>query len=431
MLTWDALAGALVGLVGAIVRRRDLKSTGLNVIVTGACGIATPFLVERLLSASGVFVGLPIYDLFGITIGKTVISASLAVMSLAPVVGGLIGLGLLGITRRWLLGEPSGITSWPGKIRELTIGAVSLVAGYIVLSISFVIAWALSLGVPLLPHTSAPSPPATRPAADMRAPLPDAPCEGFLTEVRAATRCVKPTESFKDCDTCPEMVVVPAGMFTMGSEDGNYDEKPVHQVTIAKPLAVGRFEVTFAEWDACVADGGCKRKPSDNGKGRGNRPVSHVSFEDIARDYLPWLQRKTGRAYGLLTEAEWEYAARAGSTASYAWGNDVGRNLANCSACGSQWDSKDSAPVGSFPSNRFGLHDMHGNVAEWVADCYSDSYANAASDGSALPDSANCRRVVRGGSWYDYFGNLRSSARSKAHPSVVGAIIGFRVARTL
>ena len=165
-------------------------------------------------------------------------------------------------------------------------------------------------------------------------------------------RCLKPKDTFKDCDTCPEMVVVPAGEFMMGSNDGQADEKPVHKVTIAKPFAVGKFEVTFAEWDACVAAGGCKHKPDDEGWGRGKRPVINVSWDDITKEYLPWLSRKTGKTYRLLTEAEWEYAARAGSRAKYAWGDEIGKNSANCDGCGSHWDNKQTAPVGSFQPMR-------------------------------------------------------------------------------
>ena len=126
--------------------------------------------------------------------------------------------------------------------------------------------------------------------------------------------------------------------------------------------------MTFAEWDACVSASGCKHKPDDRSWGRGSRPVMNVSWDDITKDYLPWLSRKTDKSYRLLTEAEWEYAARAGSRGKYTWGDEIGKNRANCDGCGSHWD-KQTAPVGSFQANAFGLHDMHGNVWEWVADC--------------------------------------------------------------
>jgi formylglycine-generating enzyme required for sulfatase activity len=223
------------------------------------------------------------------------------------------------------------------------------------------------------------------------------------------------------CPFCPEMVVVPGGEFRMGSDEYS-EEKPLHKVTIAKPFAVGRFEVTFAEWDACVSGGGCKHQPDD---------VMRVSWDDITEDYLPWLSRKAGKSYRLLTEAEWEYAARSGSRSEYSWGDEIGKNRANCDGCGSQWDNKQTAPVGSFQANAFGLHDMHGNVSEWIADCYKDSYSNAPSDGKAVADGAGCLRVIRGGSWWDHPQLLRTTHRIGGHSDYRLHALGFRVARTL
>jgi formylglycine-generating enzyme required for sulfatase activity len=232
------------------------------------------------------------------------------------------------------------------------------------------------------------------------------------------------------------MVVLPAGDFMMGSNDGAANEKPVHRVTVAKPFAVGKFEVTFAEWDACVSDAGCKRKPNDQGWGRDKRPVINVSWEDITNEYLPWLKSKTGKTYRLLTEAEWEYAARAGSRDKYTWGDEIGKNRANCDGCASQWDGwKQTAPVGFFQPNAFGLHDMHGNVWEWVADCYEDNYASALSDGNeAICTSQYPLHTYRGGSWVSIPRFLRAATRNKAlsYQSVYQSLdLGFRVARTL
>ena len=134
------------------------------------------------------------------------------------------------------------------------------------------------------------------------------------------------------------------------SGDAGSDEKPVHDVTIAAPFAVGKYEVTFAEWDACVAAGGCTHRPDDEGWGLGTRPAINVSWDD-AQEYVRWLSRETGKSYRLLSEAEWEYVARAGSATKYPWGDDVGTNKANCDGCGSQWDNKRTAPVGSFKPN--------------------------------------------------------------------------------
>jgi formylglycine-generating enzyme required for sulfatase activity/uncharacterized caspase-like protein len=255
-------------------------------------------------------------------------------------------------------------------------------------------------------------------------------CEGVEAQVGEEKRCLKPKDIFRDCPECPEMVVVPAGEFMMGSEE-TADEKPVHKVTIAKPFAVGRFEATFAEWDTCVSDGGCKYRPDDRGWGRDNRPVINVSWDEITKEYVPWLARKTGKAYRFPTEAEWEYAARAGSTAKYTWGNELGSNRANCDRCGSRWDRRQTAPVGSFEPNAFGLFDMHGNVWEWVADCRKDSYANASSNDNVAPDVATCPRVLRGGSWVTDPGSMRAASRLGLTQGGRGFNYGFRLVRTL
>jgi formylglycine-generating enzyme required for sulfatase activity len=248
--------------------------------------------------------------------------------------------------------------------------------------------------------------------------------------VGAEAQGLKPGDSFKDCPVCPEMVVVPAGSFAMGS-DASSDETPIHQVRLARPFAVGRVEVTFAEWDACVADGGCSHKPADQGWGRELRPVIDVSWDDVTSAYLPWLSRKAGRAYRLPSEAEWEYAARGGSRSVYAWGEDIGTGRANCDGCGSAWDNRQTAPAGSFAPNTFGLHDMHGNVWEWTADCYRNSYAAAPANGSART-SPQCRTyVVRGGGWNDRARYLRSAIRYGDPPTYRGVYVGFRVARGL
>lgn len=237
---------------------------------------------------------------------------------------------------------------------------------------------------------------------------------------------------FRDCADCPEMVVVPAGTFLMGSprsENGRQDDEGPHlHVTIAQPFAAGRFEVTFDEWAACVADKGCDWNPDDGGWGRGSRPVINVSWDD-AQEYVKWLSRRTGMNYRLLSEAEWEYAARAGSRTAYPWGDEIDRNRGNCQECG--WDRKQTALVGSFAANAFGLYDMHGNVKEWVQDCYVSNYVNAPSNGSAQSSSSCTFRVLRGGSWNTSGQYLRSAARSVGLPDDRLNAIGFRVSRTL
>ena len=248
-------------------------------------------------------------------------------------------------------------------------------------------------------------------------------------------RALQPKNSFAECDDCPEMVVVPAGSFMMGSLDRERrrfaDESPQHRVTIANPIAVGRFAVTFEEWDACVADGGCNGyKPDDSAWGRGRRPVIRVSWDD-AKTYVAWLSGKAGKPYRLLSEAEFEYAVRAGAGSAYPWGDDIGKGNANCKSCGSEWDDDQTAPVGSFAANAFGLYDMAGNVWEWVEDCYQGSYNGAPADGSAWAAGDCAGRVVRGGAWDGDPRYLRSASRYWSGAVERDGAVGFRVARTL
>ena len=240
---------------------------------------------------------------------------------------------------------------------------------------------------------------------------------------------MEPGTVFRDCEACPEMVVVPAGSFMMGSPE-HAILMPIHRVTLGEPFAVGKYEVTFAEWDACVADGGCYGyRPDDQRWGRRNRPVTNVNWNE-AQMYATWLNEKTRKAYRLLSEAEWEYVARAGSETAYSWGNEIGRNRANCDGCGSRWDGKQTAPVGMFAGNAFGLHDVHGNVWEWVEDCWNVSYAGAPTDGSAW-EQGKCSRVFRGGSWSNNPGSLRSAYRNWNFAGLRTDDVGFRVARSL
>jgi formylglycine-generating enzyme required for sulfatase activity len=254
---------------------------------------------------------------------------------------------------------------------------------------------------------------------------------------------LKPADSFKECaQDCPEMVVLPAGSFEMGSpqtdRQARPNEFPQHLVSIAKPFAVSKYEVTFADWDACVAGGGCNGyKPNDQGWGRGRQPVIDVSWPN-AQQYVAWLSLVTGKTYRLLSEAEYEYAARGGTTTEYPWGDDIklnGQAMADCNSCGSKWDNRQAAPVGSFPPNKFGLYDMAGNVWEWTEDCAEHDYSGAPADGLAwlADDTGQCNnRVVRGGSWNSTPDFLRSAHRSGGTTINRGNIVfGFRVARTL
>jgi formylglycine-generating enzyme required for sulfatase activity len=270
--------------------------------------------------------------------------------------------------------------------------------------------------------------------------------DGLLVSVAAGKKpCIKPGsgESFKDCPECPEMVVVPAGSFSMGSpasEPERYDaEGPQHTVAIPKPFAVGRFAVTFAEWDACAEDGGCGgNKPSDNGWGRGDRPVINVNWNE-AKDYIDWLSKKTGKTYRLLSEAEREYAARAGTSTPFWWGRSITPALANYNGSaepykggGSKGEYRQKTlPVKSFKPNAWGLYQVHGNVWEWVEDCWNENYHNAPSDGSANTTGECGRRVVRGGSWSGDPLSLRAAFRDWYSSDNRDDLIGFRVGRML
>ena len=254
-------------------------------------------------------------------------------------------------------------------------------------------------------------------------------------------------ERFRDCEECPELVVVPAGSYLMGSppsEEGRADnEGPQRRVTIAESFAVGVYEVTFEEWAACVEGGGCGGyRPDDEGRGRGGRPVINVSWED-AQQFVAWLREETGMAYRLLSEAEWEYVARAGTDTARYWGeSESGQcryaNAADVAA--KSWISTEhhdklapcddghdrTSPVGSYAENDFGLHDVLGNVMEWTQDCY----AGAPTDNGSPWRRGECgSRVVRGGAWHNTPSVLRSAYRLEVDADIRSRFVGFRVAR--
>jgi formylglycine-generating enzyme required for sulfatase activity len=249
-----------------------------------------------------------------------------------------------------------------------------------------------------------------------------------------AERDLKPRATFRECGSkCPQMTVIPPGDFLMGSPDGEAgrtgNEGPQHKVTIAKPFAVSIFDVTFDEWDACVSVGGCAAV-SDSGFGRGNMPVTNITWND-AKAYVTWLSTMTGKAYRLPTEAEWEYLARAGTTTTYYWGNELGKGNANCTVCGTQWDAKSPSPAGSFKPNPFGLYDVTGDVWQWLEDCFHNSYRGAPADGSAWTTGECILRTDRGGSWISNASNLRIAFRGSYAPGSRNYSLGLRVVRTL
>ena len=237
----------------------------------------------------------------------------------------------------------------------------------------------------------------------------------------------------------PEMVVLPTGHSRIGDLSCSLPplfcaayrhERPVRTVTISRPIAMSKYEVTFEDYDR-FALATNRTPPDDAGWGRGTRPVIHVSWSQ-AKAYASWLSEQTGQSYRLPSEAEWEYAARSGTRTRYSWGNRIGANRANCDGCGSRWDNDRTAPVGSFAANPFGLHDMHGNVAEWVEDCWHDDYRGAPSDGSAWTSGGDCDlRVVRGGAWFFFPRHLRSAARFSSAPASRKSLVGFRLVQDL
>ena len=256
-------------------------------------------------------------------------------------------------------------------------------------------------------------------------------------------QALKPGDAFKECaQDCPEMIVIPAGSFMMGAPAtqhqavGYMTQIPQHAVTIAKPFAVSKYELTFADWDACVVGGGCSGyMPPDRGFGRGQQPIIFVKWDD-AQQYIVWLSQVTGKTYRLLSETEYEYVTRAGTTTAYPWGDDLKTDgpMANCDGCGSEWDNTQAAPVGSFSPNDFGLYDILGNVWEWTGDCLHRNYNGAPTDGSAwlAENGGDCRsRMVRGGSWIVGPDFVRSALRYWDAANLQGADVGFRVARKI
>lgn len=237
-------------------------------------------------------------------------------------------------------------------------------------------------------------------------------------------------DRMRDGSSGPDLVALRGGEFMRGDlkGDGDGDEKPAMPLKLA-PFAIAIHEVTFDEYDRYCEETGAEC-PEDESWGRGQRPVVNISWED-ARDYTLWLSGKTGKRYRLPTDAEWEYAARANGQGRYWWGDELEPGRANCEGCGSLWDGEKSAPVGRFAPNPFGLHDTAGNVFEWVADCWHDSYAEAPADGAALEKEGCGKRVIRGGAWSFPPKEIRSANRWRDFPTRRSDDTGFRVARDL
>ncbi len=233
---------------------------------------------------------------------------------------------------------------------------------------------------------------------------------------------------FQDCPQCPAMVSLPGDRFIMGDARGDRTEKPARRVTIGKPFAIGKYEISVGQWNACVLDGGCDYTPEAAGTNP-DAPVWDISWGD-AQKYVEWLSARTGKAYRLPTEAEWEYAARGGTKARYWWGSKLVKGKANCKDCGGDYDRKAPVSIDSLGPNPFGLHGTSGGVWEWVQDCWHKDYAGAPKDGSARSQD-NCReRVLRGGSWRNDSSYVHSASRFKYDADVRYLTNGFRVARS-
>ncbi len=231
-----------------------------------------------------------------------------------------------------------------------------------------------------------------------------------------------------DCDECPPLVPIPSGQYRIGSEKGEpgheVTEEPITPISIAKSFAIGQYKVTFAQWDACAAAGGCKYKPDDAGWGRGDRPVLNVSWDDT-HDYISWLRTITKKHYRLPSEAEWEYAARAGSQGAYFWGEGVSPSQANYN------NPNGTVPVGMYQKNKFGLYQVHGNLGEWVEDCWRENHYKIPNDGTAYKPADCENHVVRGGYWAFGPERIRAASRGSGERAARTRLFGFRVARDL
>ena len=269
----------------------------------------------------------------------------------------------------------------------------------------------------------------------------------------AAQAQLAPGQAFRDCPECPEMVVLPAGSLYMGSPAHearrDADEGPQRRVQLARPFAIGRYEVRATEFAKFLSETGYPVDSSCEGRGYATlpgaanarwrdpgfrlgarHPISCVRWSDAVA-YTRWLGRKTGKRYRLPSEAEWEYAARAGTATARHWGNPIGRGQANCDGCGSRWDDRRTAPVGSFAPNSFGLYDMLGNNWEWVKDCYTRSHDQRPLDGAAFVGGLCKERVMRGGSFESDPRRLRAANRNKHRAGDIDNDFGFRVLREI
>ena len=272
---------------------------------------------------------------------------------------------------------------------------------------------------PAAPVAPAPAPVEKAAAASTPAP---APAPAIKTTASAANE-------IKDCAACPALVSLPGGSFEMGSNSDDPAERPVHRVSIGHPFAIGKYEVTIEQWNACADASGCPHLDIE-GNASKTTPARNLSWDD-AQAYVKWLTKTTGKTYRLPAETEWEYAARGGTTTTYWWGNEMRKGYADCKDCGDPWRKDSPVNVGSFLPNPFGLFDMNGSVWEWVGDCWHGSYKGAPTDGRVWDEAGCPMRVIRGGSWPDGAAYMQSATRFKYSPSVRQSQNGMRVARDM
>lgn len=287
---------------------------------------------------------------------------------------------------------------------------------------------------PAKPQREAPRPPAAAKKEQERPPAakaepPPVPAAAPARPADQPATAKKDQKELKDCPDCPVLIALSPGSYSMGSNTGDVTERPAHKVSIAKPFAIGKYEVTVGQWKACVDAGACPAVTNEDNRSP-DTPVRDVSWDD-AQQYVKWLSKVSGKPYRLPTEAEWEYAARGGTATRYWWGDQMQTGNANCKDCGKPWQQDGPVEVGSFAANPFGLHDVNGSVWEWVQDCWHNSYRGAPADGSAWDKPACRERVIRGGSWREGASYMPSSTRFKYQNSVRHSQNGFRVARTL
>ncbi|MDR5754019.1 MULTISPECIES: SUMF1/EgtB/PvdO family nonheme iron enzyme [unclassified Caballeronia] len=288
-----------------------------------------------------------------------------------------------------------------------------------------------SRAVPSVPTPAPASTPAVKakPAAPVETAKPTpTPAAPALPAPPVAAKVASGGE-IKDCPNCPILIPLSAGTFTMGSNSDDPAEKPPHRVSIGQPFAIGKYEVTVEQWNACADAGACTRIAIDDNPPN-NSPMRNVSWDD-AQVYVKWLSKVGGKAYRLPTEAEWEYAARGGTSTVYWWGDQMKKGNADCKDCGDPWTTESPVAVGSFAANPYGLFDMNGSVWEWVADCWHSSYKSAPADGRVWDDAACSVRVIRGGSWREGAAYMQSATRFKYSASVRQSQNGFRVARDM